>query len=427
VFEQDRGPQEAQPAGASLPSEGLVARLERRYEQTQLYGRDVDELFRQLAGDIRASWPEDPVTRFTLSVRALRIAAAWAERARGPEKSLLIVSEVALAHIAVALYEVQPEGDWVEATADAWDESGLLERDAIAEVLLDRLDDDVLVELEAIIRRRAHQRKHEVAGMLETMQRGGPAGLASARDLALFHARILATLDRVEDALAILDRESASAPAVVLAYADVYERAERIDDAIDRLRRAAIVLADKRPVLERLFDLYLANDNLDAAVAQQFQLLAETGELLYWDVLCDAVEDRPDLMDALLERLREASASTYADVLMAQGDVSGVLNAASAKTFSYDHLWRIGAFLQPHDDRAAARVYERAIALQGRTAQSKQECADFGARLEGVLTFFDAIGRTTKPRRLARELVKAQKNNVPLKREMERIFGNRFG
>lgn len=418
---------ESADAGASLPTEGLVARLERRYEQTQLFGRDVDELFRQLATDIRCHWPTDAADRFPLSVRAFRIAAAWAERSKGPEKSLLIVSEVALAHVADSLMEVQPAGEWTEAIVDAWDESGLIERDAVAEILLDRLDDDVLEEVEAIVRPRAHQRRHEVAGLLETMQRGGPTGLASARDLSLFHARILATLDRTEEALSVLDNESASAPAVVLAYADVYERAERLEDAIDRLRRAAIVITDKKQVHERLFDLYLATDDVEGAVQQQFQLLAETGELLYWDLLCDEFEDEPENLDILQSRLREASISLYADVLMAQGDVDGVQDASSAKTFSFDHLWRIGAFLEPHDQKTAARVYERAISLQGATAQSKQECMDLGTRIEGVLGFFEHIGRTTKPRRLARELVKRQKSNVPLKREMERLFGKKFG
>lgn len=424
-------PTEASPdlteTAASLPTEGLVARLERRYEQTQLFGRDVDELFRQLATDIRCHWPADAMARFPLSVRAFRIAAAWAERARGPEKSLLIVSEVALAHVADSLMEVQPDGEWIDALVDAWDESGLIDRDAVAEVLLDRLDDDVLEAVEGIVRMRAHQRRHEVAGLLETMQRGGPTGLASARDLTLFHARVLATLDRTDEALNALDAESASAPAVVLAYADVYERAGRLEDAIDRLRRAAIVITDKEQVHERLFDLYLATDDVDSAVQLQFQLLADTGELLYWDLLCDEFADEPEALPHLQERLREASISLYADVLMAQGDAEGVLDASSAKTFSFDHLWRIGAFVQPHDPKAAARIYERAISLQGATAQSKQECIDLAARIESVLDFFDEIGRTTKPRRLARELVKRQKNNVPLKREMERLFGKKFG
>jgi tetratricopeptide (TPR) repeat protein len=408
-----------------LPTEGVLGRLERRYEQTRHFARDIEDLFRQLLVDIRAHWPADAQTRYQLSVRAYRIVAAWAERARQPQKTLVIISEIALSHIAAALLEVQPHGEWLESLVDAWDESGVLTRDALAEVMLNRLDDDQLTEIEPILGMRGHERRHVVTGMLETMQRGGPAGLANVREVALLQAKILGTLERYEEAVTVLEQESTSAPAVLVAWADVYEMAGQLEDSADRLRRAAIVQTDKTATVERLAMLYHQLGDSDAAVEQLVQLLGDTGELGYWDMICDLFDDEAGAQ-AVQDSLATEHASLHASILIAQGDYQGVLNARSAKTFSFEQLWRIGRFLEDHGDKTAARIYERAITLQGATAHSKADCQDLGARIESVMPFFEQLGKTTKPRRIARELLKRQKTNVPLKREMERIFGAKF-
>lgn len=412
---------------AALPVDGLVARIERRYEQTRLFGRDIDDLFKQLVDDLRGHWPDEAQERLSLALRAFRIAASWAERAKGPQKPVLIASELALTHIAVALPLSAPSNEDVAALVDAWDESIVVDREAVETILLEGLDDAALASVESSLRRLSHQRKHEVAGLLETMQRDGPMARATSRQCVLFHGKVLAALDRFDDAFDQLETESPSAPAVILAWADVMERAGDFEGALERLKRGLIVVDEKERIRERMIGLYLSLEQVSGAVTQLVHLIAETEELLYWDLLCDLFDGDRATLDPILEQLREESPAMHADVLMAHGDHDGVLGASSAKTYSFERLWRIGHFLAAKDEKTAAKVFERAIQLQGATAQSKAECVDLGQRIENVIPLFERIGRTTKPRRIAREIIKRQKNNVPLKREMERLFGAKFG
>ena len=126
---------ETEIEATALPVDGLVARLERRYEQTRLFGRDIDDLFKQLVDDLRAHWPEEPVERMELALRAFRIAAAWAERAKTPQKPVLIASELALTHIAVALPLTTPSDECVANLVDGWDESVVIDREAVEMIL----------------------------------------------------------------------------------------------------------------------------------------------------------------------------------------------------------------------------------------------------------------------------------------------------
>ena len=418
---------ETEIEATALPVDGLVARLERRYEQTRLFGRDIDDLFKQLVDDLRAHWPEEPVERMELALRAFRIAAAWAERAKTPQKPVLIASELALTHIAVALPLTTPSDECVANLVDGWDESVVIDREAVEMILLEGLDEAALQSIEGGLRRLAHQRRHEVAGLLETMQRDGPMARATSRQCVIFHARVLAHIDRYDEAFDLLESESASAPAVILAWADLLERAGDFEGALERLKRGLIVVEDKARLREKMVGLALSIEDVDGAVAQLVQLIAETEELLYWDLLCDLFDGDRAALDGALGKLRAESESMYAEVVMAHGDHDAVSEAANAKTFSYERLWRIGHFLGAKDDRAASKVFERAIQLQAASAQSKAECGDLGQRIESVIPVFERLGRKTKPRRIAREVLKRHKGNVPLKREMERIFGAKFG
>jgi hypothetical protein len=221
--------------------------------------------------------------------------------------------------------------------------------------------------------------------------------------------------------------EPLSDPVVIEAYVDLLIELDRKTEAVDRLRRSLAVLPDKRPVRERLIDLLIGAQDVDGAVEQLLALLKEQADVLSWEILCDllAVDD-PKQLDGIRAQLQEDAPALFVDVLIAQGDPEGVAKASRAKTFSYEQLWRIGHFLAENGNRKAARVYERAINLQGAVAQSKLQCVDFGVRLEAVIPYFESIERPTKPARLAKELLARQRNNVPLKRELERIFGKKM-
>jgi hypothetical protein len=80
-------------------------------------------------------------------------------------------------------------------------------------------------------------------------------------------------------------------------------------------------------------------------------------------------------------------------------------------------------FLAEHDEKEASKLYERAIKLEGSVARSRTECEAFADRVERALPFFERIGKPTRARRYAREVVKRSRNHVPLKRELERVLG----
>lgn len=413
--------------GAVATPSGLVARLERRLDQSRSYGRDVDTLFKQLVSSLVVNGPMDPLERLDVGARALTAAAQWAQQAEHPSRAIRVTAEMAATHLYHAL---RAAGDDAEARADdvvtAWAWAGTVPRDVLSDIILDAASDAVLRAVGAQLRRRGHQLKHQVAALLDAPDRVD-AGTANARDFALFHARVLAQLGKLSEALGILADEPSSDPRVPITYAEIYRAQGQHEEALERLRKSLVVAVEKQPIRERMLDIYIEEHDTEQAVEQLIRTLHETGEIFYWEMLCDLLaEIDPERLSTMGDSLREEAPALFVEVLIAQGDVEAVASASRAKTFSYQQLWRIGEFLESHGSRKAARVYERAINLQGAVAQSKLQAVDFGERMERVIPFFESIERPTKLRRLAKELMSRNKNNIPMRREFERIFGAGF-
>jgi hypothetical protein len=295
----------------------------------------------------------------------------------------------------------------------------------VTRVLVDGVPPSARRSFDLQIQRRAHQLKHQVTALLDSMQ--GDSGTATAREYVLLGARLTAAAGDHEEALEQIADEPLSDPQVINAFVDLLIELGRTGEAVDRLRRSLAVLPDKGPVRERLVELLIGASDIGGAVEQLLALLKEQSDVLSWELLCDLLAERdPDQLSEIRNSLEEHSPALFVDVLIAQGDVESVARAARAKTFSYEQLWRIGHFLAEGGSRNAARVYERAIKLHGAVAQSKLQCIDFGARLEAVVPYFESIERPTKPARVAKELLARQRTNVPLRRELERIFGKKM-
>lgn len=413
--------------GTVATSAGLVARLERRLDQSRSFGRDVDTLFKQLVATLTARAPAGPTEQLDLALRAFIVSSQWAEQAEHPSRAIRVSAEVALTQIYRGLVRLGDDAtSLADALVSAWSWAATVPRDVVTDVLVDGATPQVRRAISTVATRRAHLLRHDVSGVLDAKQ-DGRAGTASLREYTLLLARLAARDGGLERAVDLLADAPMSDPRVSLTFATIYCECGEVEQAVDRLKRCLVVAPERRGVRERLLEIYLGESDVELAIEQLIRALHESGDIFYWELLCDIlVALDPARLDRVTDNLREESPALFVEVLIAQGSVDDVVRASRAKTFSHEQLWRIGNFLSEHGNRKAARVFERAILLQGAVAQSKVECADLGQRIENVIPFFESIDRPTKLRRLASDLMAKNKNNIPMRREFERVFGADF-
>lgn len=414
-------------SGAAATVSGIVARLERRLDQSRRFGRDVDQLFRQLDAALLVDWSDEAPGALQLAIRAFIVTSQWATRAEQSTRSIRVSGEISLTCIYRA---VARQGDGAAEHAEelvrAWSHSSTIPRHIATEAVIGGATPAILSALDGVVFRTLHQKRHAVMPPLTGTQ-ASPLGDATLRDYTLLLARIRSRDNRLNEALDVLADEPISDVRVPLTYAAIYCEHDRPAEAIERLRRSAVLSTERALVREWLAEALLRSGARDEAVEQLLQLLHETLDVTYWEIVCDVLNEAdPERLVALRAELAEESPALYVEILIADGDVEEVARVSNGKTFSHAQLWRIGDFLAQVGSRKAARVYERAINLQGAVSQSKAECASLGQRIEGVLPYFASIERPTKPARLAKELLAKQKNNVPLRRELERVFGGRL-
>ncbi len=411
-------------ANVALNLHGILSRIERRLDTSRSWGRDVDELFQQLNTASNAAWPEDAESSLTLALGTLRLSFAWQARSTQPQRNLRLAAWFAALRLAESIEGVG-DGDarFTDEIIAVWSGANVIPRRVLASILLDVASVRLLRSLEEHLTRDHMRLSSDAASLLTVLGNGGAPDPTAARDHALFVARLRSRLNQLPGALRILESEASSDPRVLETWAEVLCEHGRHDEAVDQLSRALVVAPEPVRIRERLFEVAAMNSDFDELVEQGALLLEESGDIMYWHMLADAIAElAPERLAEVRTRLRDRSLGVYVDVLIVEGDVDAVAEASAARTFSYDRLWRMADFLAPHNPTVAAKLYERAITLQGAVAHSRAQCADLGARIEGVIPFFQDIGRPTKPRRLARELIARNKNNVPLKREFERIF-----
>jgi hypothetical protein len=409
---------------------GAVSLLQRRLETGRAFGRDIEELFRQVSYDIVLEESADLRSEVVAALHTLRVAGQWGQRAQTPSRMVAQASEVAFQRLTRLLPLCSDhDPDLIEEVVEAWRSCGPGSRFLFMVVFLNFATPELLRRLRDALQREHVRAKMDVARLPDApmiMTPGALAPVASPRDNALLLARLLGRLGDVQAALDLLEQEPTGDPRVLETAAAVLLDAKRGDEAMEQLRKALVKSRHGARIHERLLDYSIRNHDFDGVVEQVFLLLEESGELFYWHLLTDYVQQvAPSRVPEVRERLREQMLPKFVEVLMDEGDFAGVSEATSAKTFSYDQLWRLGQFLEAHAPAIAERLYERAILLQGSVAHSKVECASLGERIERTLPFFERIGKPTKPRRLFRDLLERPKNNIPLKREFDRLFGNK--
>jgi hypothetical protein len=407
---------------------GALARLERRLDGGRPWARDADAILDDLALWVHDDWPANPTMRAELVCRLARAIYRAGEKLTEPNRALAVLGDVVVSRLADAL-QGAPDLDasfgdellqtWRAAPAEARDVLGRIISACAAAAVRERIEQILRID---VIRQTADTGGVARATATHTV---APAGFW--RDNAILLCRLRVRRGDVDAALSGLERESSADPRVLEAGADALLAAGRVPEALERLRRAAVVATDPERVRERVFELALDGGDTEAALEQVRVLLEDGGDLDYWYVLVDMLAERdPALVARLRERLHERSPALYVEVLMAEGDHAGVATASTGKTFTYEILWRMGDFLATSNAAAAAAVYERAFVLHGAIAHSRAQCTELANRVEGVLPFFADMGRPTLPRRVARDVIARQKSNIPLKRELERVFGITF-
>ncbi len=414
-----------------IGSAGTIPQLRQRLHANRPYARDVDELFLQLSYDLALEPTGEQLSELVVcALQTVELAGRWSQRAQQHKRSIAQAAEVAFTRLMVLLplYDAHHPDD-IEQVAAAWSACGSGARFHFTMVVIRCAQPPLLERLRDHMERQ-YQRAKAVSEALPDapliMTPGAHTPTNTPRDNALLLARLCAACGELDRALKVLDAEPSTDPRVLETTGAVLLDAGRGDEAMEYLRRALVKSRHGARIRERMLEHHLACGDESAALEQVLQLLEETGELYYYHLAANwLASTSPERLPWLREQLRERALPKLVELYMEEGDIAAVAEATSAKTFSHDQLWKLGDFLQEHAPDIAARLYERAMLLQGSTAQSKVECASLAERVERILPFYAAIGKPTKPRRMFRDILDRSRNNIPMKREFERLFGSK--
>lgn len=422
-------------AHTELSFMGRIRHLEAQAAEKQSYGREIDLNLRELVELAPAHWPTDPAESVALAARVLHLGQRWLRRAANRSRALELCAEHCLAVLQEslpALYE--PDPDVLDSLFSAWRHCSLIPRELLAAILVERSTDPVrraLFDRARMERMRTAGETGALLAMLRKEPGGGRASrdraAPSPRDLAILLALADAHHGRFDEALEWLAQESASDPRLLEVGAEIAERAGRHEDALDRLRRAALLAPDQPRIRERMVAIHLEHGALDSALDHLITLLAETGDLAHWHAFLPLlVALDPAIAQQATERMRQDAPGIHLQLLMGENRVEEVLEASEARTLTADTLWAVADFLAENDPRAAAQRYERALRVLGSTAQSRKEIQELARKLDSVQPLFASIGRRTKPRRIAREIIPLSPNATALRRELEQLFSTSF-
>jgi hypothetical protein len=409
--------------------QNLLHKLERRVSSSRAWGRESDDVVRQLGDLAAATWPAVGLQAVDFALKALHLLETAAERTEGGHRHFIAASDLVAMRLIQALEDCGEDAMVHIDGLFAWWAGARIVPPHHAARLIAYHAHPTLIE--AAIR-RAMLDRHRSAGRFSELTPGGPptgtmGGPMRSREYALLLAELYTRLDRMDEALRVLEDEPGNDPRIFEATGDVLARCGREREAAERYRRAAVLNPEPSGVREKLLLLALARRDGDLILEQLVWLTERHEDLMYWHLLHDELRDAdPSLLQTLRAGVRERSIGIYADILCHERDVPGVVALSAGKSFSFLHLWRMGEFLESHDRKAALGLYERALLLEGHSVQSRNQSNDFLERLRRVIPLFEEMGRATKPRRIAREILARQKNNLALKRELERLFDTPF-
>jgi hypothetical protein len=349
-----------------------------------------------------------------------------AERLNFRDRRLLEVTDQLLHRLLSDLAAWHPQSDSeIESLFEAWERLPSSRRAPVTLALAALEDREAIIALERRVSRELLRTNPDVSSLLSLMQRDSTQA-TRPRDLRLLGARLRARLGDPDGALALLAQESSGCAACAVAAAEILDGLGRSDEASAWLLRATV--GDEPLTIRQLiFDRAWAGKAWQEALDQQVAIIEASQDGEPWRGFRSLLEEQaPELLPRAKELLRLRAPDAYMTILLQEGPDEEVALCAQSKAFSAARLWEIAGLLQPRIPAEAAKLYERALQMQGVAAVTRIEMTAFLERVREVTPFFELLGRPTKAHRIARDAAAVSKCGAALKREYEHFFGSRL-
>lgn len=400
-----------------------VSQMELRAAHPTTNAARFEDSIRQLCTLASGAWPSDATTGFELAVRLLGLASTLTEHKIAPSATLQL-AEFALGRIGNELpFQALPATEAARTLLTSWHTQQALPRDLVAEVYVEGASAPTLDALIALLEEELNEgadQLHPVDFTASLFRRGT---LPEHRHYVLFHAKAQAARGLIDASMRTLSQAEIDAD-ILETSAELLADGGNYEAAMERLRRALVLSDDRRNIREQLYQLLKDAGDAEGAHQELFSLLRETGDVLYWNILVhELAVDNADQLAAYRCFLADKLPGLNAEILIHEGDLSGVVAAAREKNFNASELWRIAQYLRTRRPGAALPLYLRAFTLGGATSRTRQECEEFGRQLEAVLPFFESQNATARLKRTVKEALARHKRNIPLEREVERVLG----
>ena len=372
------------------------------------------------------SWPSVPRERVLTAASTLTALGQATERLNFRDRRLLEVTDQLLHRLLSDLPAWHPQSDSdIESLFEAWERLPASRRAPVTLALAALEDREAIIALERRVSRELLRTNPDVSSLLSLMQRDSTQA-TRPRDLRLLGARLRARLGDPDGALALLAQESSGCAACAVAAAEILDEAGRTQEASAWLLRATVG-EDPLTIRQFIFDRASAGKAWQEALDQQVAIIEASQDGEPWRGFRSLLEEQaPELLSRAKELLRLRAPDAYMTILLQEGPDEEVALCAQSKAFSAARLWEIAGLLQPRIPAEAAKLYERALQMQGVAAVTRIEMTAFLERVREVTPFFESLGRPTKAHRIARDAAAVSKCGAALKREYEHFFGSKL-
>lgn len=372
------------------------------------------------------SWGTTPRDRVLTAAATLTALGLATERLNLRDRRLPEITDQLLHRLLCDLSEWRPQSEAeLEALFEAWERLPASRRAPMTLALAALEDREAIEGLERRAARELLRTNPDVSSLLSLMQRDSTQA-TRPRDLRLLGARLRARLGDVDGALSLLAQESSGCAACALAAAEILDGTGRTEEASAWLLRATVG-EEPLTIRQLIFDRAWAGGAWQEALEQQVAIIEASQDGAPWRGFRSLLEQQaPELLPRAKELLRLRAPDAYMSILLQEGPDEEVALCAQSKAFSAARLSEIAELLQPRIPAEAAKLYERALQMQGVAAVTRLEMTAFLERVRELTPFFESLGRPTKAHRIARDAAAVSKCGAALKREYEHFFGSRL-
>ncbi|MBU6163258.1 MAG: hypothetical protein KGO50_19270, partial [Myxococcales bacterium] len=223
---------------------GAVSLLQRRLETGRAFGKDIEELFRQVAYDTVLEESSALRSEISAALQTIRVAGQWAQRTQTTSRMVGQASEVAFQRLTRLLpHCTDQDPELLDDALAAWRSCGPGSRFLYMVVFLNFATPELLRLLRDALQHEHLRSKVDTARLPDApliMTPGTLPSVVSPRDNALLLARLMGRLGDVQGALNLLDLEPTGDPRVLETTAAVLLDARRGDEAMEQLRKALV-------------------------------------------------------------------------------------------------------------------------------------------------------------------------------------------